>query len=334
MVICTAPLLLLATSGGWAAPVGPGIFYPNDPEFIVLEYYSTGSATVGIARPRLRIHGDGRAIVHFPTHAVLAGTYEKVFERSQLDHLLYQLALEGVLDFDEKQVRAEIRDLAERIRSSESSTGRSILMVSDAGSQTMIVKLDQYDPVAGGESRTGFRKRVAWAGIHSSVKNYPEIEALHSLQRSFETLEQWVDAVRATGKQTGDRDSVEPIYTVITFPPKGVELEERAMTNLDYLAYLLTEYEESICFWIYGRCDSETDGEDCEPLAKQRAEALESYLVHAGVDPRQVSTEFPGIQDPPCTEPPCHFSNRWARMFSPGIAETPGGCEDLARRLR
>jgi len=308
------------------------IFYPNDPEFIVLEYYSTGTATVGVPRPRLRIHGDGRAVVVRPDYMQQPGRFEKYLRQSEVQQLLEQLERRGVFDFDENRIKEEIRDLQLKIRSSESSTGRRIRHVSDASQETLVVKLDQYDPADGGEARPDLRQKVSWSDLRIDVVNYPEIYALANLQEAFEAVNQLIEEIEATGEQTGGSESVEPVEPIVVFEPMRFEIDEKGQASLDLLAHHMKEYEKAICFSLESRCDPETDGDDCQHLADQRAAAVAAFLIESGVDPRQLETDPPGDRPVPCALRACRESSRYVFMFSPGIAETPDGCKTVSGR--
>lgn len=309
-----------------------GIFYPYDPEFIVLEYYRTGTATAGVPRPRLRIHGDGRAVVVRPDYMPRSGTFEKYLQQPDVLGLLQELARQGVLDFDKKRVTKEVRALQAKIWSSESSTRRRITRVSDAGSETLVVWLDQYDPANGSETRTDVRQRVGWVGLRTDVVNYPEINALADLQEALEAVKQLIEEIEATGEQTGGRESVEPVEPVVVFEPQLFELDEKGRATLEVLAHLMKDHEETICFSLESRCDPETDGDECQPLADRRAAAVAAFLIESGVDPRQLETDFPGDRPVPCSYPACRESPRFVHLFSPGIAESPEGCRTVTGR--
>ena len=60
-------------------------------------------------RPSLTVYGDGRVLVHFPVYMKRAGDYEMQLDETELVSLLQSLSANGVIDFDEKKVKDNIR---------------------------------------------------------------------------------------------------------------------------------------------------------------------------------------------------------------------------------
>ena len=166
----------------------PTFRFPRDPSFVVLEYAVVGSATPPSSKPYLRIYGDGRVRVYRHENLHKPGFYETYISYERLDSLLVALARDGLLDFDRRDVAAEIRSTIERERSSLLSTGRLELIVSDAATETVRIRLDEYVPAHGGTARRDVNKTVFWNGLKYDAAKYPDVRALQGLHRSIQRL--------------------------------------------------------------------------------------------------------------------------------------------------
>ncbi len=172
----------------------PGIFYPFDFEFVVLEYWAWGSITPqdDLLTPRLRIYGDGRSVSYRPDYFQRPGSFEMVLARKEVDQLLQELEGYGLLEFDSQEVRRQMMALHGSPLADGSPRPRMI--VTDAGRQEVHINLEHYSP-PDGETPTDFQLMVDWGDLRGSIHNFPEIEALKGLQSSFDLLHDLAERV-------------------------------------------------------------------------------------------------------------------------------------------
>lgn len=154
------------------------IEYSQDGDTVVIQMTRVLGEFRGDGVPILRVYGDGRVRVHFPTGMIKAGDYTTKLTAAELKNLLNSLAMNGVLDFNANAVKAEVRSARAEARSANSFQLRS---VSDKTLTNIEVNVTSYKGVNAQSAQTNVRKKVVWVGLREDAKEYAHVEALVGL---------------------------------------------------------------------------------------------------------------------------------------------------------
>ena len=112
---------------------------------------------------------------------------------------------------------------------------------------------------------------------------------------------------------------------VVYFASGSSALNDEAKENLDWAYAKMKRFpkEEVV---VTGYTDSVGDAERNFTLAKQRAQAVKSYLVKKGIESDRVTVAFQGEFDPVCTKAECQHLNRRAELK---LSKPNGGFEPI-----
>jgi hypothetical protein len=186
-----APLALAAClSGGFAGTAtaqDADVDYSRDPRVAVVTWTElSGEIANPDTEPRLVVYGDGLAVAHYPRYMKRAGDFELQLSATEMDTLVRDLVLNGLVEFDPGAVRGALRAAA----------ARGIERVSTDPSITVIeLRLSHYRPPGAVAYDLDVRKRIEWRGVRAATRDHPSVHALQGLaaaQRELDAL-----AVRA-----------------------------------------------------------------------------------------------------------------------------------------
>jgi hypothetical protein len=166
------PLLLLIAA---ALVAGPRMVaaqgYARDAGTVVASLTEVlGEVGDADAGPSVKVHGDGRADVHYPRYMKRAGDYVVQLSPNELDALVASLVDDGLLDLDPQAVR---------------SAQRQTLRLSAA--PVLVVTADAPTTII--EIRTGRgARRIVWNGLREDARQYPNVSALQNLAAAEQRL--------------------------------------------------------------------------------------------------------------------------------------------------
>lgn len=190
-VYLLAAVCMLATSPPSRAQTG-GSFAPEftlsrEDSAAVLEYSRDIDA---IERPDpmpfLRIFGDGRYVIHYPTYMKMAGDWQGRLAVNELDALIQAAIESGLLEFDAIAAKNErwSRETARR-DSLRAADLPELFEVSDKESTRIRLELEFYKPEGVIGAGGPLDKEILWWGLREDSRLYPEFELLQNLA-SFE----------------------------------------------------------------------------------------------------------------------------------------------------
>ena len=124
--------------------------------------------------PLLRVYGDGKVLMHFPSYMRRAGDYELHLSRSELMALLRSLAADGILDFDPAAVRQNKRQL----EAQQLTAGVELFTQSDVTETVIQVRLDGYQRGPDSARIVDLNRRFNWPNLEHDARRFPQSEAL------------------------------------------------------------------------------------------------------------------------------------------------------------
>ena len=169
--------------------------YPEDPDFCVVELrYVLPLIGDQDPTPLLRIYGDGRVRVHYPTYMKKAGDYELRLTSGEVKKILSTCAEKGVMTFDPHDIQRQMEEADARQRARRSAEGQP-RMVSHRSEQELTrleIHFQEVAPGGAGRSSQGqLHKTIACDALPSNARAYPSIAALgglHEVVRSLRAL--------------------------------------------------------------------------------------------------------------------------------------------------
>jgi hypothetical protein len=190
LCLCAATEVLAQAAGKASSP-GPSFAYREDPDQLVLRYVERPSEIAGPdAEQSLSVYGDGRVVTRRPPFATRPGSWGGSLSRAEVQELLRSLLEDGIVEFDEEQVRQSRRDLKRQRRL---QTGE-LHEVSDADTVTIEVFLERYRGTGpGARERRDVVKRVTWRSLRSDLRRYPELTELQRLGSAHAKLRAVMD---------------------------------------------------------------------------------------------------------------------------------------------
>jgi hypothetical protein len=211
----TAWMIVLLSSGGTSTTATAQQAASSEHEnqdssgFVVLQL----SLDIGVRdadpTPRVRIYGDRRVAVYFPTYAPKAGHYELTLGDGEFPRLAD--AIDSVLTFDSDSTADAIQRMEAQAHAAALRENRPIV-VSDWSDETATI-LEAAIPVVipdtsqalgpayqntgaaldpGGATVEGVQSRsVVWTGLQNQAERFPSIEQLQRLA----AVERWLVAL-------------------------------------------------------------------------------------------------------------------------------------------
>lgn len=157
----------------------------RSPSVVVLQYHQDiGMLAKPDPTPLLRIYGDGRYLVHYPSYMKKAGDWEGRISTAELATLVRSVIERRLLEFDARSVKGEIEaaELAAKRAARKAGQPIQLFEVSDKESTRMRVRLERHKPagvigVAGGP----LDKEIVWWGLRHDLERYPQIRGLREL---------------------------------------------------------------------------------------------------------------------------------------------------------
>lgn len=130
------------------------------------------------ATPRLRVYGDGRVVVHYPTYMTKAGDYTSKLTGGELDSLLSSMTEKNVADFDVAAAKEECVQAASAARR---ASPRVVQYRSSDMTTIIEINLVTYRAAGSTEVQKNFSKRIVWHGLQTDAKEHPEVESVSDL---------------------------------------------------------------------------------------------------------------------------------------------------------
>ena len=144
----------------------------------------------------LSVFGDGRVLVHYPAYMKKAGDYEMRLDTAELKQLLHTLSNNGVLDFDEKKVKAKVAT----DRKSLTEKGQ-FYAISDAAITVVDIKLDSYQKNKKSNKKINFHKQFKWKNIKHDADRYKNNKDITRANNSVKQLKGLMNDTRLVGKK-------------------------------------------------------------------------------------------------------------------------------------
>ena len=156
------------------------IDYPRDRATVVIKVTEVlGEIGVPDSGPSVQVHGDGYVLVHYPRYMKRAGDYHMQLSGPAMDDLMRSLGEKKVLEFDVNANRQSKRAADVALGSGSQSQGFAVL---DASTTVIEVRVDRYRPAGGSAQEVlNVAKKIAWYGLKSDAKRYPNIEPIQNL---------------------------------------------------------------------------------------------------------------------------------------------------------
>lgn len=160
--------------------------YSRASDAVVVEFRETLSELRRLGPgPSLRIHGDGRFVVHRPAYMKRAGDWSGQLTPAELDALLARLGARGVLEFD-----APLRPAG-----AGRSGARLAAETSDVSTVEIVVRAARTPP--GGVQSQALElpaeKRLRLRGLRAATRARPEDAALADLSAACDELRGMID---------------------------------------------------------------------------------------------------------------------------------------------
>ena len=134
-------------------------------------------------RPSLTVYGDGRVLVHYPVYMKRAGDYEMRLDETELVSLLQSLSANGVIDFDEKKVKQDVRGYKKQLNAKG-----QFYEVSDAVETSIDIRLDEYQKNASSPKVKNFKTSFKWKNIEQDASRYKNNLAISKANNSVSQL--------------------------------------------------------------------------------------------------------------------------------------------------
>lgn len=134
-------------------------------------------------RLSMSVFPSGLVQVHYPVYMKKAGDYEMQLDESELITLVQSLSTNGVLEFDEKNVKEKIQ----RVKNTRRAKGE-VYVVSDAVEIVVDVKLDEYQKNTKSKKIKNFHKQFKWRNIEQDAKRYKDTAEITGAYESIKHL--------------------------------------------------------------------------------------------------------------------------------------------------
>ena len=134
-------------------------------------------------RVTISIFGNGRVLVHYPVYMKRAGDYEMQLDETELVSLLQSLSDNGVIDFDEKKVKQDVRAYKKQLH----AKGK-FYEVSDAVETSIDIRLDEYQKNASSPKIKNFKRSFRWKNIEQDASRYKDNIAISKANNSVSQL--------------------------------------------------------------------------------------------------------------------------------------------------
>ncbi len=149
----------------------------------VIHYWRDVQMLSGIDdKPAIRVYGDGRVRVHYPSYMKRAGDYEMQLNDAELTALLRSLSSDGLMEMDEKKIKTKKKALKQSLRQAG-----QFYEVSDAVVTVVDIQLDEYQKNAKAKKIKKFTARLKWKNLEQDAKRYksdPEVTRIdHSVSK-------------------------------------------------------------------------------------------------------------------------------------------------------
>lgn len=154
------------------------VAFPPHPDFLVLRYdLSHDMIAEQDPEPLLRIYGDGRVLVHYPSTMKKAGDYELVLTQGELRQLLLLLADRNIPGLDVAALRRERREAEARQRAQQGL----LFAISDDTVTHLEIHLERYQPPGGAPAVSNLDRSIEWRNLHSDAERFPGIRGIQDL---------------------------------------------------------------------------------------------------------------------------------------------------------
>jgi len=115
----------------------------------------------------ISIYGDGHVLVHYPVYMKKAGDYEMKLDETELVELMQSFSSNGVLDFDEAQVKKNIYSYKKNLH----ANGK-FHEVSDGVVTSITIRLDEYQKNKSTKVINNYFKDFRLANIEHAAKQF------------------------------------------------------------------------------------------------------------------------------------------------------------------
>ena len=142
-------------------------------------------------RLSMSVFPSGLVQVHYPVYMKKAGDYEMQLDDSELITLVQSLSTNGMLEFDEKNVKEKIQ----RVKNARRAKGE-LYVVSDAVEVVVDIKLDEYQKNTKSKKIKKFHKQFKWRNIEHDAERHKSVDEITNAYRSVEDLQTMMRDVR------------------------------------------------------------------------------------------------------------------------------------------
>lgn len=161
--------------------------YDTSPDSLIFSYHVIPSELIEQDQtPRIRIYGDGKALIHYSKVYKKAGSYRLKLTNSEMQEIMQLVSDNGILNFDKQTVlrskqEADINVSAKKKASSQPQV-TSITMDQDI---TQIYYNVQESSSANGTTlgKTSKSKKINYLGLRGDTQKYPNISAIQGLSQ-------------------------------------------------------------------------------------------------------------------------------------------------------
>lgn len=134
-------------------------------------------------RPSLTVYGDGHVLVHYPVYMKRAGDYEMWLDGVELVSLIQSLSANGVIDFDEKKVKQDVRAYKKQLHAKG-----QFYEVSDAVETSIDIRLNEYQKNASLPKIKNFKTSFKWKNIEQDASRYKNNRDISKANNSVSQL--------------------------------------------------------------------------------------------------------------------------------------------------
>jgi hypothetical protein len=160
------------------AQLGASFSFPQDPDYLLLEYDQTAPLLDQTApAPLLRIYGDGRVRVHRDASYTASGDFELRLSQDELHRILDSLVAKNVARANVAELALARRRAVER-RMAEEGT---LFAISDDTVTHLALQLESFTPAPGARAIPRLRQRITWANLQLDAERLPELTELGEL---------------------------------------------------------------------------------------------------------------------------------------------------------
>ena len=178
------------------------IHYSKQANAVVLEYDVTHSLiAMEKDHPLLRVYGDGRVVVHYPSYMKQAGNYESTLSPEQMQRLLTSMATNCFFNFNPTAVLQE-RNNALQVKASESINSNQPVLFNVSDSSTMQVTLTVQSIVEQANNGTTLIRSsnevatqhidVAWKNLQIDAQRFSELNKIQGIAAIDNDLRQLI----------------------------------------------------------------------------------------------------------------------------------------------